>query len=695
MSNIKLHQAWQWSVEHSPMLNLVRWVTGITRKNDKAFALLDAAELPARVDALIRQTVSKSKLWTNERAEIARELIAHAQDAIEAGRTEEEIDNGFGDPKRIAKLMSRSMKRKRPLAWRSYRNMKRLAGSMALLVIVSYAALAVRYFTGSPSIKRNYIAELNAPNAVYREDQKAWKVYMDVELQWKRHVQPTQLAQKERYAKDVQDHDAKYTESNYPVVLDEDGENEYPLRPGIDLFFIHNDLTPEHPDYQETMALAKAFEPQLARVRQAASRPVLGVEYTDNVEQVEIEQGIWVYVSEPAAEDPEDQQSLIEVVLPHLGAMRKFAMHMVIDSRWAFEEGDVDRAAANSIAIAGLARHCMQDGYLISDLVGFVILDSGYESLSEQLRINPASLTKEQLVSIAYVYAIAGRELGLHLNTERMMFDDLLQRMYTDDGDGQGRMTPEGHELLLEVGGYASNRRKEFLFEDAWQTLGQPLGFVAGNRKSQHDQYHRAIDLIEQAAQGGPESIYLVQGLDIQVETENHRLDGYFISPVGVMLPAISHAVNNLFQIQLMHEGFMAMLAIETYRAEHGQLPRTLEQLAPGYLPKVPDDPFNPGHPMQYKVEKGGYVLYVAGADGDLDGGDEPDPEDHDRRSFFQRYSAKHSFIETPLGRVEFQIQRDEHGRVQFQEPQGPDSDWVLFDMRPKPKLKPDSESKD
>lgn len=692
MSKTKLHQAWHWSVEHSPMLHSFRLVSGMVRKNHKAFELLDTADLPERVDALIRQTVSRSKLWSNERAEIARELLAHAQDAIEAGRSEEEIVDGFGDPKRIAKLMSRSMKRKRPLAWRSYRNMKRLAGSMALLVIVSYAVLAVRYSTGSPSIKRNYIAELNEPNEGYREDQKAWKVYMDVELQWKRHVQPTQLEQNERYARDVEAHDAKYTESHH-AMLEEDADYEYPPRPGVELFFVHDDLTPEHPEYEETVALVKAFEPQLARVRQAASRLVLGVEYTDKVEQVEIEPGIWVYVNEPAAEDPEDQQSLIEVVLPHLGAMRKFAMHMVIDSRWAFEEGDVDRSAANSIAIAGLARHCMQDGYLISDLVGFVILDSGYESLSEQLRINPASLTKEQLVSIAHVYAIAGRELGLHLNTERMMFDDLLQRMYTDDGDGQGRMTPEGHELLLEVGGYASNRRKEFLFEDAWQTLGQPLGFVAGNRKSQHDQYHRAIDLVEQAAQGGPESIYLVQGLDIQVETENHRLDGYFISPVGVMLPAISKRVNQLFQQQLMHEGFMAMLAIETYRAERGQLPRTLEQLAPSYLPKVPDDPFNPGHPMQYKVEKGGYVLYVAGADGDLDGGDEPDPEDQSRHSFFQRYSAKHSFIETPLGRVEFQIQRDEHGRVQFQEPQGPDSDWVLFDMRPKPE--PESESKD
>jgi|GEM_PF-1022622 len=694
MSNTKIHQAWQWSVEHSPMLNSARWLTGVTRKNTKAYALLDAADLPERVDALIRQTVSRSKLWTNERAEIALELIAHAQDAIEAGRSEEEIADGFGDPKRIAKLMSRSMKRKRPLAWRSYRNIKRLAGSLALLVIVSYAVLAVRYFAGSPSIKRNYIAELNEPNAGYREDQKAWAVYQDVELQWRRHVRPTQLEQKERYEQRVAA--TREAEMNMDFIRDnEDAMYTYVPRPGVDLFFVHDDLTPEHPDYQETITLVKAFEPQLARVRQAASRPVIGMPYTDAVESIEIEPGIWVEIMHPSAHDPKDQGLVMEVLLPDLGMTRRFAKHLMIDAGWAFEEGDTDRAMRDYIALAGLARQCMQGKYLISNLVGFANLDSGYESLSGNLRVFPGAMSKEQLVSIAHTNAIAGREIGLNLSGERMMFDDLLQRMYTDDGHGNGRMTPEGHELLLEVGGYASNRRKEFLFEDAWQTFGQPLGFVAGNRKSQHDQYHRAIDLVEQAAQGGPESIYLVQGLDIQVETENHRLDGYFISPVGVMLPAISKRVNQLFQQQLMHEGFMAMLAIETYRAEHGQLPRTLEQLTPNYLPKVPDDPFNPGHPMQYKVGEGGYILYVAGSDGDLDGGDEPDPEDQSRHSFFKRYSAKHSFIETPLGRVEFQIQRDEHGRVQFQEPQGPDSDWVLFDMRPKPDSEPESESKD
>ena len=199
MSESTFSRAWSWSVVHSPLLNTWRWVRWMGYPNRKAFALLEAAGLPRRADGLIRKTVIKSKLWANERAEIARELIAHVQDAVEAGRTDEEIAEAFGNPKRIAKLMRRSMKRKRPLYWRAYRNMKRATAAMVLLVVVGYGSLAVRFYMGSPSIKRNYIAELNAQNDEYSEDQKAWRVYHDADVQWQRHIRAGLAIQEERY----------------------------------------------------------------------------------------------------------------------------------------------------------------------------------------------------------------------------------------------------------------------------------------------------------------------------------------------------------------------------------------------------------------------------------------------------------------------------------------------------------------
>ena len=49
---------------------------------------------------------------------------------------------------------------------------------------------------------------------------------------------------------------------------------------------------------------------------------------------------------------------------------------------------------------------------------------------------------------------------------------------------------------------------------------------------------------------------------------------------------------------------------------------------------------FNPGHPIQYKVDETGYIIYVAGSDGDLDDGNEPDPDDRERKSFRLRFTG-------------------------------------------------------
>jgi hypothetical protein len=62
-------------------------------------------------------------------------------------------------------------------------------------------------------------------------------------------------------------------------------------------------------------------------------------------------------------------------------------------------------------------------------------------------------------------------------------------------------------------------------------------------------------------------------------------------------------------------------LAIRAYQWENNdQLPASLQELAPKYLPAVPKDPFG-GKELHYRKEGQSYVLYSCGPDGDDDGG--------------------------------------------------------------------------
>jgi hypothetical protein len=74
----------------------------------------------------------------------------------------------------------------------------------------------------------------------------------------------------------------------------------------------------------------------------------------------------------------------------------------------------------------------------------------------------------------------------------------------------------------------------------------------------------------------------------------------------------------------LLRSGLVA-LAAERYRREHGDWPRALADLVPGYLPAVPLDPFD-GQPLRYRRTESGAVIYSVGEDGRDAGGDPTPP---------------------------------------------------------------------
>ena len=60
-------------------------------------------------------------------------------------------------------------------------------------------------------------------------------------------------------------------------------------------------------------------------------------------------------------------------------------------------------------------------------------------------------------------------------------------------------------------------------------------------------------------------------------------------------------------------------LALANYRDEHGKYPRTLADLVPGELERLPNDPFS-GKPLVYRLTDEGFRLYSVGPNGVDDG---------------------------------------------------------------------------
>lgn len=86
-----------------------------------------------------------------------------------------------------------------------------------------------------------------------------------------------------------------------------------------------------------------------------------------------------------------------------------------------------------------------------------------------------------------------------------------------------------------------------------------------------------------------------------------------------LMLPATGAAGKAVERVNATRDSTDAILAIDLYRRAHGNLPPTLADLAPDFLPAVPTDRFD-GQPLRYRVEGDEAIVWSVGYD-QADGG--------------------------------------------------------------------------
>ena len=106
---------------------------------------------------------------------------------------------------------------------------------------------------------------------------------------------------------------------------------------------------------------------------------------------------------------------------------------------------------------------------------------------------------------------------------------------------------------------------------------------------------------------------------------------------LAITMPAIDRAMVRLHAYRATLRGTQLFLAVCAFRQEHGgQLPQTLEELVPVYLPQLPADPFaKDGRTFRYRVEPNRWVIYSLGPNGADDGGqfDSFNPEDRQKKN--------------------------------------------------------------
>jgi len=82
-------------------------------------------------------------------------------------------------------------------------------------------------------------------------------------------------------------------------------------------------------------------------------------------------------------------------------------------------------------------------------------------------------------------------------------------------------------------------------------------------------------------------------------------------------MPSRNDSYATLFERRFKSRSFIAVLACQSFRAKHGALPASLDELVPEFLDEVPRDPYD-GEKLRWNAEKG--YIWTKGRDGDFDG---------------------------------------------------------------------------
>jgi hypothetical protein len=523
--------------------------------------LIIASGLPGPAAEIVRATVARTRLWRGEQIDVARELVAHFTDGLEAGRATESLIGEFGDPADAAALIRRAKKRARPAAWKAWVWAWRGAGAMVVGCILMYAVLAARFMTGSPRVTRDIAAEISEPPVPGAE--RAWPLYQDAAQ--KMGLQRGEAA----------------------VLWSRSGAGD--AMPGDELW----------PQLESSL---EAWKEPLDTIRQGASRAALGKDLE--------------YFYEPTSADPSTRPLLDNLNLREIGTMGYLSRVLQEDAILHAFHGDGNGTTADLTALLGLADQCAHAGrQFLHGMTALRLVGRASACLGRVLAVYPSALRDDDLVRLAHAFGSfdAGAVLRSEIEGERLMFIDVVQRVYTDDGSGSGRMTRAGWERLQDQSGITTVG-----FERRALALRGPLDAATGlGRREVLAAFDRAMAAALDAG-SGPMGLWPADPTDRALHSldERERADPFLQSSI----PAYGMLMQQGQVAMQKRDAVLVAIALELHRRAHGSYPQTLDALSPRLLPSVPIDRFD-GRPIKYTLRDGRPLLYSVATDRADDGG--------------------------------------------------------------------------
>ncbi|MFT3785278.1 MAG: hypothetical protein QM770_03815 [Tepidisphaeraceae bacterium] len=289
----------------------------------------------------------------------------------------------------------------------------------------------------------------------------------------------------------------------------------------------------------------------------------------------------------------------IELATPNTVPMNLASLTQLLaaDGRLAYLDGDVARLDRRVHEILAYSLLIRETHVLYPSLLEVEVRARAVSLLLEALQAVPEKPTNQQLVG--WAHALSGPKTTLDLTdtgTRRDFARAVASRLFTDDGHGDGRLTPAGLTAIIKTGVFET-RGLSGEFEQ-WaprqrvpMTALMPLlALKAPSRQEALAEFEMWMRRSESLLAGPYDGnawlkLYTIAdaGRGNSYSGLQHFLTLTFAGPAEWEARAASDYL-------IQRDQAVIAIALILYRREYGQWPESLDALVPAYLPSLPPD---------------------------------------------------------------------------------------------------------
>ena len=554
-------------------------------------------DLPQNVRNLIAQVAKKTKLRKAERADVQRELTSHFQEALASGKSADDVVRAYGDAHACAKNLRIAVIAKRSPIDRAFGLTFMWSARAVGAFVLLYAVVAISMSFNTPNVSFDPVKRYRESLPVAKSpDQVAWPAYRDALVKmgmgWD---------------------DPKRESAGVEAACDS---------------------LPGSENWNAATAWLTANRAQIDAFCKATKRPVfgfpVGVAVSDDDAALFGKNSQSNSISN-AAIDNSDVDKLVTsefpsfgMLLPQLASLRDAAKIIAIDMMMAVEKADGERATRDAEAIIALSIHAQEGRILLGDLVGMSIRSLVVNRILMALEWKPNTFTDSQLKRLQNALRSVPPALERpDFTSERLMFEDIVQRVYTDDGHGDGRFAPQWKQLrlisALESASAGNHGKKQgattqFTLLTSW--LSQPFAFYAiAGRKEALDHYDASIKRLAGQPNDSLNDAVTASTIAEEEFVESMTAHGARFFLEGILMPALGKVVFS-FQIDRANrDACVISIAAELYHRANEKWPASATDLAPLCNGNAPRDSWN-GKSILMETDANGFRMWSVGRDG-------------------------------------------------------------------------------